>query len=445
MNKNEALFRDQPVWKAILTVSIPSVFSILIMLVYNMADMYFIGQLKDTAQIGAISVVSPAFSIFNAVATMIGVGGSASIAKAFGADDRDYARICASLCGWTCIIAGAAGALFLIVFCDPMLSLLGATEDMWSYAGTYMRILAGGAPFMLFSVGYASMLRAEGAILQGFKGNLIGTLLNMILDPVFILWLKMGTAGAAVATVIGNIAASLYFMHYILKKAQILTLNPSYAMQKPSALFHILLLGLPNALSSILSGFSSTFGNRLLRNYGSAALAANGAAGKVMMLITLIQMGICMGAQPLMAYNYGAKNTSRLKEILQKLTILTASFGIVTTVLCIFARRFLISIFLKDPEAAAMGEQIVAWLLAAGPLMGLFYISTNFLQASGKAILATVVSVLRQGILLIPLLYIMHALLGFTGVAAAHAAADIGAALIAAGIMLQVYRKMPVQ
>ena len=442
MNKNEALFRDKPVWQALLTVAIPSVFSILIMLIYNMTDMFFIGQLRDTAQVGAISVVGPAFSLFTAVATMIGVGGSAAIAKAFGAGETDFARCCASLCGWTCLLFGSAGAVLIIVFSDPLLRFLGATPDMWNYAKTYMRILALGAPFMLFSVGFASLLRAEGAVKQGFVGNMAGTVTNMLLDPLFILGFKMGVVGAAVATVIGNLIGTVYFLRYIFRKAHILNLQPANALRRPQALGHILVLGLPNAISSILSGFASTFANRLLNPYGSDALAAMGAAGKVTLLITMIQMGICMGAQPLMAYNYGAKNIPRLKEIIQKLMVLTVSLGVATTIVCTLARHMLIGLFLKDANAAFMGEEMVIWLLLAGPVLGLYYLSTNFLQASGNAWAATVVSVLRQGVLLIPSLYLMHALLGFTGIAAAHAVADMASAVIALSVCLWQYRRL---
>ena len=440
--ENEALFRDRPIWQAILTMAVPSVFSILIMLIYNMTDMFFIGQLGDTAQVGAISVVSPAFSLFTAVATMIGVGGCATIAKAFGAGETDYARSCASLCGWACLLFGAAGAALLIFFSDPLLRFLGATPDMWDYAKAYMRILALGAPLMLFTVGFASLLRAEGAIKQGFVGNLAGTVTNILLDPLFILGLKLGVVGAAVATVIGNLVGTLYFLYYVFRKAQLLNLQPAKALRRPQALGHILVLGLPNAISSILSGFAATFANRLLHPYGSDALAAMGAAGKVTMLITMVQMGICMGVQPLMAYNYGAKNIPRLKEVLQKLAFLTIALGAGATLACSLARHMLIGLFLKDAGAAAMGEQMVVWLLIAGPTLGLYYLSTNFLQASGNAWAATVVSVLRQGVLLIPSLYLMHALLGFTGIAAAHTAADIASAVIALSVCLWQYRRL---
>ena len=313
---------------------------------------------------------------------------------------------------------------------------------MLRYAGAYLRVLAIGAPAMLFSTGYGQLLRAEGAIKDGFIANMAGTITNIILDPLFILVLGMGVVGAAVATVIGNLVASALCLRFIFKKASILNLQPEQALHRPQALFGIMALGLPNAISSLLAGFASTFSNRLLSPYGTNALAAMGAAGRVTMLISLVQMGICIGAQPLMAYNYGARNLPRLKEALQKLAILTVSFGVLTTIVCTLTRHTLIGLFLQDPEAAAIGEQMVVWLLLAGPVLGLYYLSSNFLQAAGNAVVATVVSVLRQGALLIPCLYLLHLLLGFTGIAAAHAVADIASALAALSACLWQYRRL---
>lgn len=411
-------------------------------MLYNMADMFFVGRLGDNSQIAAVSVVGPIFSVVTAIATMLGAGGCATIAKAAGAGETKYARTCASLCGWTAIILGCSSAIVLILFTDPLLRLLGATTEMLPYASTYLRILAVGAPLMLFSTGFSQLLRAEGAIKQGFIGNMVGTITNIILDPLFIIGLDMGVVGAAVATVLGNLVATSFYLHFTFKKASILNLTPSLALHRPQALLHILALGLPNAISSLLSGLASTFSNRLLNPYGTEALAAMGAAGRVTLLITLVQMGICIGAQPLMAYNYGARNLPRLKETLQKLAIMNVSLGVMTTVICTFARHTLIGLFLQDAQAASIGEQMVIWLLLAGPVLGLYYLSSNFLQASGNAISATVVSILRQGALLIPCLYLMHALFGFTGIAAAHAITDITASIAALITCLWQYHRL---
>ena len=312
--QNESLFRDKPVWSAIFSMAIPSVFTILVMIVYNMADMFFIGRLGDTAQVGAISIVGPVFSLLSAVSTMIGVGGCTTIAKALGGGNTEDSRTYASLCGWTFLIFGGVFSLIVQMFTGPLLRALEAPADMEHYAGIYMRVLAMGAPVMLFSQGMAMLIRSEGAIKEGLIGNLSGTVVNLVLDPLFILVLNWGVAGAAVATVLGNLVGSAYFVSYILRKSSILNLKPQCALRSPGSLFPMMALGLPNALSSILSGLASTFSNRLLSAYGTNAIAAMGAAGKITMLIGLVQMGICMGVQPMMAYNYGARNLARLTE-----------------------------------------------------------------------------------------------------------------------------------
>lgn len=443
--QNESLFRDKPVWSAIFSMAIPSVFTILVMIVYNMADLFFIGRLGDTVQVGAISIVGPVFSLLSAVSTMIGVGGCTTIAKALGGGNTEDARTYASLCGWTFLIFGGVFSAVVLAFTKPLLRVLGAPADMVHYAGIYMRVLALGAPVMLFSQGMAMLIRSEGAIKEGLIGNLSGTIVNLILDPVFILGLDWGVAGAAFATVLGNLVGSAYFVSYILHKSSILNLKPQFALRSPAALFPIMALGLPNALSSILSGLASTFSNRLLSAYGTNAIAAMGAAGKITMIIGLVQMGICMGVQPMMAYNYGARNLARLKEILLKTALLAAAVGIVTTVGCSLARHTLIGLFLRQREAAAIGEEIVVFLLLAGPVLGLYYLSANFLQAAGNAPLATLTSVLRQGAVLIPLLYLMAYLFGFAGIAMAHTASDITSALIGLFACLWQYNKLKKQ
>ncbi|MBQ8834992.1 MAG: MATE family efflux transporter [Oscillospiraceae bacterium] len=439
---NEALFRDKPVWKAIFTLAIPSVLTILIMVLYNMADMFFIGMLGDDTQVAAVAVVGPVFSLATAVATMLGAGGCAVIAKALGAQEHDTARRVGSLCIWASILFGAVFTAVMLSATDIVLSFLGATEDLIGYAATYMRILALGSPLMLFSVVMASVVRAEGAILPGMLSNMTGTVTNIILDPVFILGLNMGVAGAAIATVLGNLVATLLLTVFIRKRSGILSFSPKYALQRPSLLLHTMAVGLPNGISSVLSGFASTFSNQLLSLYGSSAIAAMAAAGRSTMVITMIQMGICMGASPLMAYNYGARNIPRIREILQKVAILTVGFGLLAAISCYLSRDALIGLFLKEPSNAEIGSQLMFFLIIASPLLGFYYLSSNFLQAAGNAFLATVVSILRQGALLIPCLYLMHCFFGLTGIAAAHTVSDVCAVMIAVGFCLWQYRKL---
>ncbi|MCA5961572.1 hypothetical protein LC724_15965 [Blautia sp. RD014234] len=197
---------------------------------------------------------------------------------------------------------------------------------------------------------------------------------------------------------------------------------------------------MPNGISSILSGFAATFSNNLLVLYGTNAVAAMAAAGKATMIISMIQMGICMGVQPMLAYNYGARNVSRLKEILKALSLLTVVIGLAAAAGCIFARDTLIGMFLKDAAAAGMGKQLVVYLVLASPVIGFYYLGTNFLQAAGNAVTATIVSLLRQGVLLIPFLFLMNHLMGFLGIALAHTLADGIATIVAVIAMYKQYK-----
>ena len=406
---NEALFREKGVWRAIIALVVPSVLTILIMVVYNIADMFFISMLGDDDQVAAVAVVGPIFSLATAVATMIGAGGCAVIARTLGAGDREQARTLSSLCIWAAIGFGAVFSLLLLSATAPILRLLGATENLIPHAGTYMRILALGSPLMLFSISMASTIRAEGIILPGMISNMAGTVTNLLLDP---------------------------------KHASAMVFSPWYAIRKPVLLLHILAVGLPNGISSILSGLASTFSNRLLNAYGSGAIAAMAAAGRSVLVITMVQMGICIGVSPLLAYNYGARDRTRLRESLQKTALLTAGFGFLSAAGCWFGREHLLALFLKDAANLALGSRFLFWLILASPFLGFFYLSSNYLQAAGKAFQATLVSVLRQGVLLIPALYLMHDLFGLTGIAAAHTAADFGSILAASVLGLRGYRQI---
>ena len=443
--KYEKLFKEQSVWRSIFSMAIPSLLTIIIMIFYNMADMFFIAQLGNTAKVASVSIISPVFNIIMALATMIGVGGSAVIANAFGAGDKEKAKNTASLCFYSATSLGVVVTILLFLFQTPLLRLLGTKPEMWEDSRIYLRVLACGTVFMLISSAMGMLVRSGGAVKEGMFGNLAGTVTNIILDPLFILVFGWGVAGAAIATVIGNMVSSGYYVIFVKKHAAVISLDPKRALIQPREIIPIMGLGLPNAASTVLSGFASTFSNNLLSQHGTNAIAAAAAAGKASMLISMVQMGICMGVQPLMAYNYGSGNYARLKEVLQKTALLTGCIGIGTMIICFIFRNFVISLFLKESAAAAMGAQYMLYVMAGAPFLGMVYISTNYLQATKKARSAITVSLLRQGLLLIPLMYLLHALFGFTGLAAAHTASDILSAAIAMVIFLHEYRKTSVK
>lgn len=440
--RQKELYENSSVWKSIASMAVPSMLLIILMIFYQIADMYFVGMLGDNAMIAGISIVSPVYSIIMAVGSMIGVGGCAVISRTLGAGDDSKIRLYSSLALSAVLIIGVLLAVLILIFQNPLLTFLGTNAEIRPYAKVYLLILGAGSPALLFTTTFGNLIRAEGAIREGVIANLISTLSNIALDPLFIFGFHMGVGGAALATVLANVIGSVFLIFYIVKKSVSLTLNPAVGKKNPKAILDIFALGLPNALSTIIAGFAGTFVNQVIISYGTATVAAQAAASKSTFIIAMIQMGICMGVQPLMAYTYGAGNLPRLSETIRKLTVLTLICGAGLTLFCFIENDLFVGLFLSDPAAVLLGGSIVRIIAFGGLFLGFYYLSTNFLQAAGCARYATLLSVLRQGLLLIPLLYLFHHFFGFYGVLYAQVTADIGSSAVAAIFAVRQYRKL---
>lgn len=440
--KQEILFKEASVWKAISTMAIPAMINILVMVLYNIADMFFIGQLGVSAQVAAVSITSPVFTLMMAFGSMIGGGGCTLIARTLGENDEHLVRVYSSLCCWGSILTGIVFAAVVLPLQNPILLMLGANEEIGEFALPYLRILALGSPAMIFTTAMGNVIRSEGAVKVSMFGNMISTMTNVVLDPLFILVFGWGITGAAAATVIGNLIGAGYFVRYIQYKDSALSLSVRLAASGLRHFRTVIATGLPNGTNSTLTSIATTLANHLLVSFGTIAVAAMAASGKVTTIITLVQMGICMGVQPLIAYSYGAKDVKRIREIVMKLAILTFVIGCAATIFCFVRSKSIIHLFLKDPAALDLGITMIRLRILTGPVIGFFYISTNFLQASGNAGISMLVSTLRQGILFVPLIYVMNYYYGVTGNILAHIAADLLSTLIGILLAIRQYRKL---
>lgn len=441
--KQIELFENESGWKTIFHMALPAMVTMLVMILYNLADMFFIGLLGDHTLVAAVALCSPVFTFIMAIGSMLGGGGCALIARSLGEKNAEKAKCYSSLCFWASMIFGVCVMLTIMFFENSIIVSLGSKEDAKEQTGTYLRILCLGAPAMIFTSAFGSVIRAEGAVKESMVGNLLATATNIFLDPLFILAFKWGVGGAAIATVLGNLVGSGYLLNYLFRTNTNLTISVRHALQDPAKLFEIMSVGLPNAISSLLSGTASALGNNLLSQYGTVAIAANAASGKSTMVISMIQMGLCMGVQPLIAYHYGNRNLPRIREALWKMAILTVSIGSGLTILCYFCSDSVVGLFLKENfEALALGQKMMRIRILTGPIIGLFYIGSSFMQASGNAKLAAFTSMLRQAIFLIPLLYIMNKISGITGNIWAHVVADFLSAVVALLLLIWQYREL---
>ena len=416
--------------KAVAKMAVPSVISSLVTVVYNMADTFFVGQTGDPLQVAAVSLTNPIFILMMAFANMFGMGGSAVLSMALGAKDERRAKNASSFVTYASLIVGVVFALILIVFMDPILALFGANAETYEFARGYTFHIAYGAPFIIWSAAASFIVRAEGASREAMIGSMIGTIANIVLDPIFISVLGQGTAGAAIATTIGNVMASGYYLWYFLRKSRMLSISWRYFTVRGGILTKICSSGLPTAIFSALMSVSTIVLNQLLVVYGNDPVAAIGIVFKANMFITFLQMGLANGVQPLLGYNYGAGNMERFREVESYTKKCCLAAGVIATVLYFVFREEIISLFISDSDVIAYGVQMLIAYMLSGPVIGILFVNMNCMQSVGHAFPATVLSVLRQGILLIPLLYLLRVLFGLNGVILGQSVTDYIAVIL---------------
>lgn len=287
-NKSAEIFENAPVHKAVFKNALPAMAAMLMVLIYNLADTFFIGQTHDDLQVAAVSLATPVFLLFMAVGTIFGNGGTSVISRAMGEGRTDYAKKVCSFCMWSCVGVGIIMSALFLLFMDQILALIGASADTWEYAKTYLTIVSLSGPFVLIANCYSNVIRAEGQSGKAMMGQLIGNLLNVVLDPIMILVFGWNIAGAAIATVIGNAAGAIYYIFYFLSGKSVLSINPKDFSVKNKVASGVLTIGIPAALGSLLMSVSNIIMNSQMGKYGDMAVAGVGVAMKVTMLTGMV-------------------------------------------------------------------------------------------------------------------------------------------------------------
>lgn len=428
--------------KAVAKMAIPSVISSLVTVVYNMADTFFVGQTGDALQVAAVSLTNPIFILFMAFANMFGMGGSAAASMALGQKNEKRVRQVSAFVTYASLIVGVLFAVILLVFTGPILSLFGADAQTYEYARGYTVYVAVGAPFIIWSAAASFVVRAEGASREAMIGSMIGTIANIVLDPIFISGFGMGAAGAAIATTIGNLMASAYYLWYFLRRSKVMSLRPKDFTCGEGILKGVCSTGLPTAIFSALMSVSTIVLNQILVAYGNDPVAAIGIVFKANMFITFLQMGLANGIQPLLGYSYGAGSMKRFQEVERFTKKCCVIVGVAATVLFFVAREPIIRLFISDNDVVRYGVEMLVAYMVSGPFIGILFVNMNCMQSVEHALPATILSVMRQGVLLIPLLYLLEAVAGLDGVIYGQAITDYIAVILSAVIWRKIKRKL---
>ena len=428
--KNEKLMREGSVAELLLKMSLPVILVMMVTVLYNLADVFFIGRFGDRFQLAAISLAGPVFSTVSAFNTLIGFGSCTACSIALGEGREDLMKKYSAFALYASIGLGLLLGALILGGMPFLLSLLGTDGETAPYTAEYLRILALGAPFMIAGGALGNTVRADGDVKDAMIASMSGTLLNIALDPLFIAVFRWGCAGAALATVIGNLVSLLLLLRAVSRK-KALSLSPKDFTLRKDISLRVLGLGLPMAASTLLMSFSSAISNRLTVSYGNVAVAARSVAGKSAMLIPMIVMGLCMGVQPAISYVYGCRDRARLRKIVFGVgAVCVGVAALMSAVFFLFREQF-VAAFSSDAEIISLGKTMMLGTLLAVPVEGVYHMCSTFLQATGKVSFATLTSLMQKGLVFLPVLLLMEKLFGLDGIIFSNAVTTLISTIIA--------------
>lgn len=431
---NEELFTTMPVPKAYFKLALPVMFSNVLMLVYNMVDMYFIAKTGNTDLVAGVALCGPIFSLLIAFGDIFGLGGASVISRLFGSGSYEDGKRNSVFVFLGSVIFGAAAAILLTVFSGPVLSLLGADAETLPYAAGYYRWIVLGAPLVVFSLVPTNLLRTEGRATEAMIGSVLGSVINMILDPIFIFTLGMGAAGAAIATVIGNIASDIFYIYVITRHSQNLALWVRNFRISLGEIGAIMQIGIPSSITNLMQSIAVMLLNRFLLPYGNDKIAAMGIVSRVIMIVIMIMISFAFGGQPLYGYLIGAGNKKRLREVLSFAYKLVCGIGLGLAATFIILAPQMIRLLMNDAQIIEIGAPMLRIILCGMPLIGFTLVTTCLFQSAGKGGGALILSAGRQGYIYAVVLLIASTLFGYYGVLAAQPVADALTAVLAFAI-----------
>lgn len=441
MFKNSEIFESAPIPRAVAKLALPTMLTMLVNVLYNMVDTYFIGRTGDPNQVAAVSIATPIFLFLMAAGNIFGVGGSAYISRSLGEKQYERVKSIASFCCYAGIFSGLLIGAIFIIFHKPILIACGASNNTIGFASEYLKWISFGSPFVVLSFAFSNIVRGEGASKTAMFGQMLGMVVNMILDPIMIINMKMGVSGAAIATIIGNICTCVFYLVYILSsKRTTLSINIAEFRMNQGIFSNVFAIGTPASINNVLMSLSNILMNKFLAGYGDIPIASMGIAMKANMFVVFMQIGLAVGVLPLIGYNYGAKNYKRMTSIIKFSAIANLCIGTTLTILYFWLTAPIVRLFIDNQETISYGIQMVRALQLSMPVIGILFILSNAFQAMGKSIPSMVLSISRQGFVFFPTLILMNKFIGLNGIIYSQPIADIISVFIAIAMFIAIKR-----
>lgn len=441
-NKKMELLGSAPISKALLAMGIPTMIGMMVNALYNLVDAYFVGGL-GTSQMGAISVVYPLGQVVVGLGLLFGNGAASYISRLLGNEEKVKANKVVSTALYSSIFVGVVIIICTIIFLNPILKLLGATESIMPYAVTYASIYIISCIFNVFNVTMNNIVTSEGSAKTTMFALMAGAILNIVLDPIFIYVLNLGVAGAAIATAISQIISTLVYLCYIFSKKSIFRFSIKDCCFSKDIISEILKIGIPTLVFQLLTSLSISLINTQANEYGDSVIAAMGAVTRLISMGSLMVFGFIKGLQPIAGYSYGAKKYDRLHKAIKTSvlwsTIFCVIFGLAAA---IFSTAIISQFTANDMEMISIGEKALRANGFSFILFGFHTVYSSLFLALGKGKEGFILGACRQGICFIPVILILPVILGINGILYAQPIADVISAIITVFMAINLHKKL---
>lgn len=421
-------------------LALPVVFSMVVTLIYNLADTYFIARTNDAMLVAGVSLCAPLFTALMALGNIFGQGGSSLISRLLGGGDRDSVRRVSAFCFYLAILTGVVIAPPMLLLRRPVLTLLGASANTIAHAQAYYSVIVLGAPLVILSFIHTNLIRSEGMSTLSMIGTVSGSLLNIALDPIFISVLGWGARGAALATVLGYALTDLLCLFFVLRKSAALSVDVRRARVNRDELGQIFSVGTTAAITNIATSVCVVLMNQFLLPYGDEKIAALGIVLKVTMVVQLILVGFSFGGVPLFGYLYGAGEREKLRRLLRFCTLFLCGLALAESLAVFLLAKPLIRAFIDDAAIIADGTVMLRWQIAGMAFCAVVLLYTCLFQASGKALQALALSLSRQGLIFLAVFAVATLAAKYNGFLVCQPVADALSAALALALFRRAFR-----
>lgn len=427
--------------KSLFQLGIPMVVSMLVTALYNVVDTYFVSGL-GTQQVGAVSVAFPISLIFSGIGLTFGVGAGSYISRLLGKKETEKAHRVASTAMFSSIIAAITVAIVIFTALIPILNFMGATATIMPFAKKYAVIFVISTIFSAINVTTGNLVISQGASNISLVAMVTGAILNMILDPIFIYVLDLGVQGAAIATLISQIVTSIIYVKFLAGEKTVVKIRISYFRPSGEIYREIIKIGVSTLLLQLLQALSMSLISNAASNYGDEAVAAMGIVLRIVTIGANVVIGYMKGFQPMVGFNYGAKNYSRLQEAIKSCMKWTTGFGIVFTVVMFLFASPLLTLFSDDSQVLSIAVPALRANTIMFVTFGLQYTYSTLYLAMGKALVGGILNICRQGIMFIPVILLLPTMWGMNGVVYSQAVADVLTSLVTIYFAVKIHRQL---